>query len=82
MCVMSLCVILHKSIAAVIDLSGYSGRAAIGLCRMLAGNASFCPPTLVEGDYKNGFVRLSVHSAVLPWTQWDGSLWTQLLLQF
>ena len=39
-----------------------------------------CPPTLVEGDYSNGFVRPSVRQSIRPFI--DTILSPQLLLQF
>ena len=44
-----------------------------------------CPPTLVEGDYSNGFVRLSFRSSFLPSVSpsvVDTILSPHLLLQF
>ena len=41
----------------------------------LSGGRVFCPPTLVEGDYSNGFVRPSIRQSV------DTILSPQLFLQ-
>ena len=40
----------------------------LGSCLVLAHNTGplFCPPTLVEGDYSNGFVHPSVLPSVSP----------------